>query len=103
MGSGLCVIMGLSRVARNINIYGWDEYIDGSIEGRSYLRVLWSLGDNQSLRSPIALFKKFCAQLVVWNYVNMLIDEKRFKIISYLSNTGKHPAITKRVHRFIYK
>ena len=103
MGSGLCVIMALSRVAKNINIYGWDEYINESIEDRSHLRVLWSLGGNQSLRSPIALFKKFCSQLLVWNYVNMLINEKRFKISSHLSNTGKHPAITNRVHRFIYK
>ena len=64
IGSGLVSVIGLSRIAKVVNIFGWDEYIEESIENQSYIGALWSLG-GPSTRN---IFKTFCSQILAWNY-----------------------------------
>ena len=98
IGSGLVSVIGLSRIAKVVNIFGWDEYIEESIENKSYIGALWSLG-GPSTRN---IFKTFCSQILAWNYAVEISKNKRFRFHSYLVAAKYHPAITDRTHQLLY-
>ena len=106
LGSGLVAVIGLSRIAGIINIYGWDQYIDSPLDRKSYLGVLWTLGGTPTGNAWwnwSSVFKIFCSQLLAWNYAVEMTRDDRFRLFSHLSEAHKHTSITKRVHKFIYK
>ena len=91
-------VIWLSRIAREINIFGWDEYLEENLKNKSYIRVLWSLGGPPSRN----IFKTFCSQILAWSYAVEMSKEKRFRFHSYLGATKHHPAITDKVNQILY-
>jgi len=100
LGSGLCAVVALRRVSDKVNIFGWDEYLEKSIRGLPYRRVLWELGGPKSKN----IFKTFCSQLLAWNYaVSLTLDPRCNLHSSFLAKAVEHRRVTERVKRYLYQ
>jgi hypothetical protein len=100
LGSGLCAVVALRRVSDKVNIFGWDEYLEKSICGLPYVKVLWELGGPKSKN----IFKTFCSQLLAWNYaVGLTLDPKCNLHSSFLAKVAEHGRVTERIKRHLYQ
>jgi hypothetical protein len=101
-GSGVLTIIGLSKIAEKINIYGWDFYMDDFVYKKSYIDLLLYFTKPIGSRKSILGYTFY--KIINCNYIYRMSTDNRFHIKSFFSNLEeKHKKLFDGMGKIIYK
>jgi len=99
-GSGLAAICSIQTLAEEINVYGWDFYLNSSPDDMSYWQLFFNLYKygpdvNRSLNH-------FESALINFYYGYKLSMLPNINIYGYMGQLGKHEKLIKRIERVLF-
>ena len=103
LGSALLAIFYLGKHSKKINIYGWDHYLDEEVHKFGYLKSLY----NMATKAPSGPWGKkfrfvFAEAIWNWHYASRLVENKKYKLFSNLSNIKKQNRILKKIDKIFF-
>jgi hypothetical protein len=98
--SGLACIVALSFLAQDIEVYGWDFFLDFAPAQSGY----WKAFFKNFCNFHMELQSQFLEMATYnWHYAYRYSQLPNFRNHGYLSGLEKHPGINKRLDRIFYK
>jgi hypothetical protein len=98
--SGLACIVALSFLAQDIEVYGWDFYLDFAPAQSGYWKAFFKNFCNFHMELQSAFLEMAAYN---WHYAYRYSQLPNFRNHGYLSGLERHPGINKRLDRVFYK
>lgn len=99
-GSGLVSILGFSKKAKKMNIYGWDHYLKKSPKALNYFDLLKSMYLYQKASIPINIIA--CA-IFNFHYAMRLSELENIKNYGRMGDFEKDNLLLKKLEKVFYK
>jgi len=100
-GSGVLSIVALSKIAKKINIYGWDFYMNDFVYKKSYFKLLLYFAKAIESRKSILGYTFY--KIINFNYMYRVSQDRRFHVFSFFTNLQKHKKLFLKLEKIIYK
>ena len=104
LGSAIISIIILGGLASRVNVYGWDYFQDEEIDKFSYFKLLFLLNPkNDHIKGDRTQSRVYHESMYTWYYAYRLSLQKKYNIISFLSNIKKKIKIIKKIEKAYFK
>jgi hypothetical protein len=100
-GSGVLTIIGLSKIAKKINIYGWDFFLDDFLYKKSYIGLLLYMV--QRIKSKKSILANMFYKIMNINYAARISTDNRFNVQSFLTKPVRFKNFFNKIEKIIYK
>ncbi len=99
-GSFLPAICALSYFAEKINVYGWDFYLDESVENMSYWKLFFKM---YKYKADVYRSKNhFESALINFYYAYQLSKLPNINIHSYMGKLDRHHKLIEKIERVLF-
>ena len=98
-GSGLISIVALCKHAKEVNIYGWDHYINFEPAKSNYWKLLLGLLAFDGTKAQPDVVEM---ALYGWNYCNRISQLPFVNVHSYLGQLCHHPKMVRKLEKIFY-
>jgi hypothetical protein len=99
-GSGIAAALTLAKLAKKLNIFGWDFYMESSPKFLNHKQALNSLHVEEWDK---ATGRHFEMALMQWLYASRLKELDHVDIHGYLNDVSYHPKLISKIGRVYYK
>jgi len=97
-GSGLITVVALAKLAKQVNVYGWDFYLEESVKTTTYLQMLALL-----VNSRVHKYVFLEMGVIHWLYASRLKKLPHVKIQGQLNDVDHHQKIIKNIEKILYR
>jgi hypothetical protein len=97
--SGLAAVVGLSYLAKSVEVYGWDFYLDFSPAESGYWKSIFKAFVNLEMEIQPHHIE---VSMYNWHYAHRFSELPNFKIQGRLSGLEKHRGINQRLDKVFY-
>jgi hypothetical protein len=103
-GSGLASAVGLCKLAKEVNIYGWDHYLAFEPGASNYWKVLLGMLSFPTTY-PGTRAQPDVVEMAIygWHYAHRISQLPFVKVHSYLGQLGHHPKLVKKLEKVFYE
>ena len=99
-GSGLSSVIALCKMAKEVNIYGWDHYLRDDIADSGYWRaILAMLAFDANWSQPDVVEMAMYG----WHYAHQIGQLPHITNHGYLGQLGNHPRIIEKLEKVFYE
>ena len=100
IGSGLFAALALSKLARKLNILGWDFYMESSPKHLNHKQALKALYNKELDKRLCGLFE---LTLTHWLFASRLKELDHVDIHGHLNDVSYHPKLISKISRVYYE
>lgn len=100
-GTGLRCIVAMMHLAKSVDVYGWDYYLEFPPARHGFLKSLLGMYNvQQDIRTSRDVLE---GSIYNWHYADRFSQIPSFKNHGYLRDLGRHKALLDRFERVLYK
>ena len=99
LGSGLIAALAIAKLTEQLNVYGWDFYMDLSPVFLKHFQAL-KLFYNEKIKHNRDRF--FEMSIIHWLYASRLRELNHVNINGHLNDVDTHSNLIKKINRVFY-
>lgn len=104
LGSAMVSIIILGGISSKVNIFGWDYFQNEKIHKFNYLKLLFLLNPKDGhIKGTRTQSRAYHESMYTWYYTYRLSIQKKYNVVSFLSNIKKRVKIIKKIEKAYFK